>query len=181
MVNRIVCLIPGRSMRHIWHRGSHHRSRGRQSMRRSKGRSSQHIHKLHKEERHQPRAQHQQTSCPGTWHRRCKGSHHRSKGRRSIRRCKGKQHRQHTHRHHREERHQPLVQHQQTSFLGICSLHMSRGRLHRCRDSQNIHRSRGQHSHRLRTGEQHLPLAQHQQTSCHTHHHHKQRKQKDKH
>merc|ERR1711937_602875 len=123
-------LIPGRSKRHIWlhkHRGSHHRSKGRQSIRRSKGRSSQHIRKLHKEERHQPQAQHQQTS-----------------------------------------------------FLGICSLRKSKGKLHRCRGSQSIHRSRGQHSHKLHTEGQHQLLAQHQQTSCRNHHHHKQRKQKDK-
>merc|ERR1719347_347494 len=146
----------------------------------SKGRSSQHSRKLRREAQHQPLAQHQQTSCPGTWHHKCRGSHHRSKGRRSIRRCKGKQHSQHSHRRHREERHQPQVQHQQTSFLGICSLRRSKGRLHRCRGSQSIHRSRGQHSHKLRTEGQHQLLAQHQQTSCRNHHHHKQRKQKDK-
>merc|ERR1719347_668764 len=152
------------SCQDIWH----HRHKGRHHSCRQNIQGSKDIQQLRciqciqgccRQERHQPQAQHQQTSCQDIWLHRCKGRHHSY--RQSIQESKGIQQLQCIQCIQgccRRERHQPQARHQQTSCQCIW-LHRCKDRHHSCRQSilgsrgQHIQHRHQHHSHKIHRGE----------------------------
>merc|ERR1719348_1406642 len=162
------------SCQDIWH----HRCKGKHHSCRQNIQGSKDIQQLRcilciqgycRQERHQPQAWHQQTSCQDIWLHRCKGRHHSY--RQSIQESKGIQQLRCIlciQGCCRRERHQPQAWHQQTSCQCIW-LHRCKGRHHSCK--QSILGSRGKHiqhmlqhhSHKIHRGELGQPQAQQKQ------------------